>query len=375
MKTVKFFFGALALAVVSMVASPVANAQEEETVRGPYLTNTKFIDNTFINGNIGLNVGRDGKTVTGLALDGSLGKWFTPTVGARVGLNGLSGSAPDGGKYLYAHADAMWNISNAIGGYRADRFWDFVPYAHTGVFVDPSQVGLEFAAGAGLHNIVRIFKNAENWLNRVNATVDVRGTIYRGDYIAGVASITAGLTYNFGKTTWTRASEYSNPADLDKITAAEAAAAALTAANAALAADKAQLEKEKAAIQTQSAALVAEAKKEAESGLQNVAPASFYFEIGKTELNDKELAHLDFYMQNVLPYVKNVKATVVTGTADSNTGYAKRNEYLSKKRAEYMVNLLKTKYGIDTANVVVKNQVVKAASKAQLDRAAVISFE
>lgn len=375
MKTVKFFFGALALAVVSMAASPALNAQENEVVRGPYLTNPKFIDNTFINGNLGLNVGVDGKVTTGFAIEGNFGKWITPTVGARVGLNGLSGVAPDGGRYIYAHADAMWNISNYLGGYNAERFWDFVPYFHTGLFYDPGQFGKELAAGFGLHNIVRVFKNADNWLNRVNATVDVRGTLYRGNGMAGLLTTTVGLTYNLGKTTFTRASEYSNPADLDKITAAEAAAAALTAANAALAADKAQLEKEKAAIQTQSAALVAEAKKEAESGLQNVAPASFYFEIGQTQLNDKELAHLDFYMQNVLPYVKNGKATVVTGTADSNTGYAKRNEYLSKKRAEYLVNLLKTKYGIDTANIVVKNQVVRAASKAQLDRAAVISFE
>ena len=73
--------------------------------------------------------------------------------------------------------------------------------------------------------------------------------------------------------------------------------------------------------------------------------------------------------------VKNNKATVVTGTADSNTGYAKRNEYLSKKRAEYMINLLKEK-GIATENIVVKNAVVKAASgQAAFDRAVVVSFE
>ena len=80
-------------------------------------------------------------------------------------------------------------------------------------------------------------------------------------------------------------------------------------------------------------------------------------------------------MQNVLPNVKNGKATVVTGTADSNTGYAKRNEYLSKKRAEYLINLLQTKYGVDTENIVVKNQVVKATGKAMFERAVVVSFE
>ena len=74
--------------------------------------------------------------------------------------------------------------------------------------------------------------------------------------------------------------------------------------------------------------------------------------------------------------MKNGKATVVTGTADSNTGYAKRNQYLSKKRAEYLINLLNTKYGVETSDIVVKNQVIRSVNgKAALDRAVVISFE
>ena len=41
-----------------------------------------------------------------------------------------------------------------------------------------------------------------------------------------------------------------------------------------------------------------------------------------------------------------------------------------------MINLLQTKYGIDTANIVVKNTVIKAAKgAAAFDRAVVVSFE
>ena len=206
----------------------------------------------------------------------------------------------------------------------------------------------------------------------------VNGSIDGTRDIKGIFTATAGLSVNLGKTTWTRASEYHNPADEDKIAAAEAAAAALTAANAALAADKAKLEKENDALEDENAKLAKAAKDAAENaGLKEVGPASFYFEIGKTELSAKELKHLDFYMQNVLPNVKNGKATVVTGTADSNTGYAKRNEYLSKKRAEYLVDLLKNKYGVETENIVVKNQVIKAtgSANAAFERAVVVSFE
>ena len=371
MKTVKFFLGAMALAVVSMVAAPAVNAQENKdaegnTIRHPYLTNGLW-DNWFVGAGAGMNFFYDNSEwQSGFALDVNVGKWVTPSVGFRAGFNGLKGGF-GGNNFGYFHGDAMWNISNAIGGYKESRFWDFVPYAHAGLMVDN---GKELAVGAGLLNVLRLSK-------RLDLTLDVRGTVLRNQGPAGYITTTLGLAVNLGKTDWTRASEYHNPVDMDKISAAEAAAAALTAANAALAADKAKLQKDNDALEAENAKLqksLAEALDNA-SGLKNVGPASFFFEIGKTELSAKELKHLDFYLANVLPYVKNGKATVVTGTADSNTGYAKRNEYLSKKRAEYMINLLQKK-GIATENIVVKNAVVKAANgQAAFDRAVVVSFE
>ena len=109
-------------------------------------------------------------------------------------------------------------------------------------------------------------------------------------------------------------------------------------------------------------------------GLENVGPAAFFFEIGKTQLSKKELEHLDFYLTNVLPYVNGKKVTVLTGRADSKTGSARRNKYLCEKRVEYLKNILVEKYGIDASNFSVKTEVV-ADGDAALSRAAVISFE
>ena len=371
MKTMKIFMGAMALAVVSMVAAPAVNAQENKdaegkTIRHPYLTNGLW-DNWFVGAGAGMNFFYDDSAwQSGFALDVNVGKWVTPSVGVRAGFNGLRGGF-GGHNFGYIHGDAMWNISNAIGGYKESRFWDFVPYAHAGLMIDH---GRELAMGAGLLNVIRLSK-------RLDLTLDVRAAAIRNNGPAAFVTSTLGLSVNLGKTDWTRASEYHNASDLDKISAAEAAAAALTAANAALAADKAKLEKDNDALEAENAKLQEALKAAAENanGLKNVGPASFFFEIGKTELSAKELKHLDFYLANVLPNVKGGKATVVTGTADSNTGYAKRNEYLSKKRAEYMINLLQQK-GIATENIVVKNAVVKAANgQAAFDRAVVVSFE
>ena len=66
---------------------------------------------------------------------------------------------------------------------------------------------------------------------------------------------------------------------------------------------------------------------------------------------------------------------VVMGSADSNTGTAKRNQYLSEARGQYIANFLSEKYGIAGSKVVVKNEVVKAAGNPAMDRAAIITFK
>ena len=341
MKTVKFFLGAIALAAVSMIAAPTVNAKDGgnrdengKILRGGYITNG-FWGNWFVGAGAGLNLFYDNdQTATGLALDVNLGKWVTPCVGVRAGFNGLKGMDE---KFGYIHGDVMWNISNAIGGYKESRFWDFVPYVHAGLLIDNPVAGKEFGAGAGLLNVLRLCK-------RLDLTLDVRGTMYRRQGPAGYVSGNIGLSVNLGKTDWTRASEYHNPADTD----------ALAAKNKALQDENAKLANSQ--------------------GLENVGPAAFYFEIGQTKLSEKELEHLDFYINNVLPYVKNKKATVITGSADKKTGTARRNQQLCEKRAQYVKDLLNQKYGIDTADFVF-NTNIATEGKAELQRAVIVSFE
>ena len=66
---------------------------------------------------------------------------------------------------------------------------------------------------------------------------------------------------------------------------------------------------------------------------------------------------------------------VVMGSADSNTGTAKRNQYLSEARGKYIIDLLSEKYGISGDKVVLKTEVVKAENNPEMDRAAIISFK
>lgn len=402
MKTVKFFLGAIALAAVSMIAAPAVNAQENgnrdeegKVVRGPYLTN-RFVDNWFVSAAGGVNLLYDGgfKLAPAFAVDVNVGKWITPSVGVRVGYAGAKAAAwseeptwlgteldADKCMYkqkansLYLHGDVMWNVSNAWGGYKETRFWSFIPYAHAGFmrFSANGNGDEELALGAGLLNALRLS-------NRLDLTIDLRATvvnarIHSGKRIATLFTPTVGLSVDLGKYNWVRASNYHNPADVDALTVAEASAAALAAANAALAASNKELQDENAALAAANKNLQDENKElAANQGLEEVGPAAFFFEIGQTKLSTKELEHLDFYLNNVLPNVKGNKVTVLTGSADSKTGTSKRNKYLSEKRVDYVKNLLTEKYGIDTDSFDIKATVVSEGNP-ELSRAVVIAFE
>ena len=205
MKRLYILLGAAALAAVCMTVSPEIKAQENgnrdengKIVRGPYETN-RFGDNWFISAGGGINLflqeGFDAKI--GPAIDANVGKWFTPSVGMRIGYQGIHaqlwadepsplGMTLDTEKdqylqkfgYMYFHGDFLWNISNALSGYKETRFWNFVPYLHAGFFRSYGLKGAkyndnEFAAGAGLLHNLRL-------TDRLDLVIDMRATVVDG---------------------------------------------------------------------------------------------------------------------------------------------------------------------------------------------------
>lgn len=399
MKVFKLFAVAALVALSTSLSAQEANRDENgKFVRGPYLTN-KFVDNWFISVAGGVNVFGDGgyKVRLGGSLDANVGKWFLPSIGARIGYNGLTGSMwaptpskfgdvldPEMGMYkqkfgfAYLHADALWDVFNTFGGYK-ERLWDLVPYLHTGAIITYNRADAvkftdsrEFAAGLGLLNNVRLHE-------RVDFTIDLRALITGGkhhlakDGVSAALQATFGVSVNLGKTGWTRASEWHNPVDTEKIAAVEATAAALTAANATLTKEKETLVKKNEKL-TEEVAQLNKKNEEQKAVASNIGPASVYFEIGKTTLSQKELQHLDYYLKNVLPLVDKTKVTVLTGSADSETGTVKRNKYLCKKRVEYVLDLLVKNYGLSADKFQIKTKIADEGTAA-LNRAVIISFE
>ena len=396
MKRLIFIFGALALAAVAMTASPDLNAQENgnrdsngKVVRGPYETN-RFGDNWFIGAgggiNILLNEGYDVRISP--SIDANFGKWFTPSVGMRVGYQGFQTAAWAGDDlqkygYMYIHGDFLWNISNALSGYKETRFWNFVPYVHTGYFRSYGLDGMDFydneiAAGAGLLHNLRL-------ADRLDLIVDMRATVVNGRIIksSGIAllpSVTMGLAVDLGWPNFIRSASVIGAveaANVAQIEALEAAAIALELANATLEQQNQDLSKKNSKLNAQVNSLMNQPKPESETAFfESMTPAPVYFDIGKAVLSDREMQHLDFLAKNLVEKAdKDTKIYLtVMGSADSNTGSAKRNQYLSEARAKYIYDVLTDKYGVSPDRLIVKSEVKKGGADPKLARAVMIHF-
>lgn len=381
---------------VAMTVSPAMNAQENgnrdengKVVRGPYETN-RFGDNWFIGVgggiNIFLNEGFD--IAISPSIDANFGKWFTPSVGMRAGYQGFSTQVMAGDDarkfgYMYFHGDFLWNMSNALSGYKETRFWNLVPYAHAGYFRTYGLNGSNFidneiAAGAGLLHNLRL-------IDRLDLIIDMRATIVNGraigsDGVSLLPSVTAGLAVDLGFPNFVRTSTIVGALELanaEKTAILEAAVLALETANLALEEENINLDKANTALSKENAALKKRpAGMDLQTFFENMGPATVYFEIGQTVLNDKEMEHLDFIAKNLVTSAdKNTKIYLsLLGTADGNTGTARRNQHLSEARAKYVYDILTTKYNISKERLIIKSEVVKKAAKPALNRAVVISF-
>lgn len=364
MKTFRIVMSALAVMAGVLVVSPAANAQENgnrdengKVVRGAYETN-KFGDNWFIGAGAGVNswLVNGASPKAGVAVDAFVGKWITPTVGVRMGWKGLKDgvSAKDGytiadEKFTYnsVHADVLWNLSNLFSGYKETRTWNISVYP-TFAYMNAAK-NKEFGVGIGMLNNFRLGNRVGLYLDlsALTTKADFAGISPRPKTLVGVLpSATFGLTVNLGKTGFKRHSsvvpaivpvpfteaQYNNLQD--KVNALEKENKDL----------KAQIEDLKNA--KPDTVTVSKAG-------DLVSPATLYYEIGSTKLSEREEAHLEFYVKNILEQAPD-KVFVLTGSADKGTGTAARNQYLSEQRVNNVKKVLVEKYGIAEDHLIVK---------------------
>ena len=189
-----------------------------------------------------------------------------------------------------------------------------------------------------------------------------------------------GLAVDLGWPAFVRTSTVIGAVELataDQIAALQAATVALELANATLEEDIIALQNTNQKLNNQ----VNDLKKNqggmnVSDFLKGMSPVAVYFNIGKSTLSTDEMQHLDYIAKNILAKADKQSKVYITvmGSADSNTGTAKRNQTLSEARGKYVADLLTSKYGIGKDRLVIKSEVVNAKAVPELERAVKISF-
>lgn len=382
------------LTLVLLFTAVVSFAQQAETknegMRGPYLTNGLF-DNWFVSAGGGVQIYNgeyDNRLTFGgrlsPALDLSLGKWITPSVGVRVQYSGLRviGAVSSLGRYkeealigcpgcylerfnmFNLHGDFLWNVSNAIGGYRADRLLEFIPFVGVGYArswkKDISPVK-EVGFTSGLINKVRLTPaidlNLELKVLLVNDRFD---GFENGEGIEELTTATIGFAYNFPKRTFDRPEKPIIPdytpynskiSDLEKqIADADARAKRL--------ADDLNAEKNR--------------KPQTIVKVEYLTfPMAVFFPINVSILTDKDLINIGGFAEMIKKSGNKFK---ILGSADKETGNKKINMRLSQERATHVYEALVNKFGVNPSQleIIAKGDENEPFGKPILNRVAIL---
>lgn len=139
----------------------------------------------------------------------AVGKWFTPSVGARINYNGMQFkdarlSTQD---YHYIHADLLWNILGRRDVRQEQVRWGLAPFAGVGLLHNATNGRNPFAISYGVQGQYHISR-------RVSAVLELSGTTTFQDFDGygrtnrpgdHLLSLTAGFTFHIGKVGWKRA--------------------------------------------------------------------------------------------------------------------------------------------------------------------------
>lgn len=190
-------------------------------------------DNWFVQAGLGMsllnphgnnftNVFPNGATV-GINL--GFGKWITPDVGIRAGLNwqngiignnrlswldteGMPGSNHDGGGYAAVYGDLFLNLHSLFGGYDKNRIWNSIVFTRAGLDSNFEGGTGSPLAGLGTEQTFRLN-------NKMKMYVDIAYQVTSSEFMNGKSTdsttgsgsngwfdLNVGIQYDFGKNWW-----------------------------------------------------------------------------------------------------------------------------------------------------------------------------
>lgn len=309
-----------------------------------------------------------------------VGRWNSPVWGTRLVIDGGHikhvANVPFGPEqnWLGGHLDIMWSMTNALGGYNADRVWNLAPYLGIGYMYgldedwkkpNPNGETLKFqnqslTYNVGLINNFQISRSVALFLELgwrvMQESFD--GSPTSGDYdYDSMLTGTAGIKFGLGKQDFTPAElmDYNLINDLNS-----------------------QINRLRAENE--------ELRKRPEScpDCPEVAPAVtesvyvpnvVFFRIDSYKIDKGQQVSV----YNTAEYLKaNPNATVkIVAYADRQTGTPAYNLALSEKRAKAVADALTSEYGIDSSRISVdwKGDTVQPYAENDWNRVAIFFAE
>lgn len=373
MKSIKFILAAFVATLITLGQTSVY-AQEDGNrdangyvVKGPYLTNGGG-SNWFVGLGGGVNTTlaegvkpfAEFSPANNWGAEVFVGKWITPSIGLRAGYKGgMNNVGYDTETYFsnvyasgeqlrvgYAHGDLMWNISNALSGYKETRFWDIIPYVGAGYLgINNGATDNKFAASVGIYNKFRLGKvmnlyldvnmlGTENpvALNTVDGATPVvtpETPIYRRPLYMPTATV--GVTFNISKKkNFDRLSSVLKPYE-QKNAELTNTVNELVNENNNLREQNELLKKNLTAASNKPAEQVVVKETRVLTGSTIIT-----FEIGSAALSKVEKQKVELFAQSL----DDDTLVLIVGSADSKTGTETRNFALAHNRAEVVKNIL-----------------------------------
>jgi OOP family OmpA-OmpF porin len=337
------------LSAVAILIAASSFAQTAEKAVKQY----GFWDNWFIQfqGGVSENVSENYKRADVLKLLSpaaalSVGKYFSPEVGARLQVNGWQAN----NKYFtsktnsnYYHTqfiggnfDALFNLSNIFCKYNPKRVFNLVGIVGVGYEYGfkrdkdsdfPKDIDNTKSVSPRV-GLAADFRLSDAWNFNVEANGNIDPDNFNGVVVGrkneGRLNILLGFTYKF-KNRGFKVLDAVDPSYLESL-------------NSKINDQRQQIEDLQNQLKNQPKAAPAPAPQEAIKSI-------VLFKIGQSVIEENQKANL----YNVAQYIKdNNKKVTVVGYADAKTGSAQRNQEISQSRAESVAKALQD-YGVDSS--------------------------
>lgn len=276
----------------------------------------------------------------------SIGKWFNPYFAMRVQFSGgiLHGFEGDNAQFIQhnrfvsGHLDFMYDVTNHWGRYNANRVFRFIPWIGLGYSQRFESQGIPRAESPSLNaGILTMFRLSK----RVDFTLELQGFLLNEQYNRvemgklsdGIAQLSAGLSFNLGKTDF----EVIEPMDYALLNDLNNRINALRAENE-------QLSRRPVSCP------------ECPQVVPPTTVNKFGENVVRFRINSSKIENnQEVNIYNTAQFIKehNVRIKVV-GYADKNTGTSQYNMALSERRAKAVAKELTDKYGIPSSQIVIE---------------------